>query len=88
MNEKQLKKAFDGWVFSLGWWPHSAAPSDDVTSSRGHESITTIGETIVEESQESCHSGRTSESTFRTVTMPSNDGKRFGVDIGKASAFY
>ena len=27
MNEKQLNKVFDEWVFSLGWWPHGAASS-------------------------------------------------------------
>lgn len=92
MNEKQLEKVFDGWVFSLGWWPHGAASSAIGTLSSGHDSTVTVRKTGVEESQEFsrelCHSSRIFESTFRTVTMESNAGKRFGVDVGKANAYH
>jgi hypothetical protein len=62
------------------------------TITPGHDSIAAIREIAVEESQGSsqglCHSGRTSESTFRTVTIESNAGRRFGVDVGKANTYH
>lgn len=71
MGEKQLRKVFDGWLFSLGWWQISSPVAEE----RG-----------LKDTQESRDSGKTIGGASPTVTMVMRDRKRFGVDVGKACA--
>lgn len=70
MSEKELRKVFDGWVFSLGWWSTGTSVVGGKGSGSGRESPQSLKD-----------NDSSARLTFTTVAL---DEKRFGVDVGKA----
>lgn len=63
INDKDLAKSLEGWLFSLGWWEKR-------------------GKTVATEIEDS-HAVKEAH-THASPISRSNEGKRFGIDIGKA----
>jgi hypothetical protein len=69
MNDKQLRKALDGWVFSLGWWQRNSAVAEERQS---------------QDALDQRDSEEVLRNASPTVTSVVPDEKRFGIDVGKA----
>ncbi|KAK7978438.1 hypothetical protein PG988_005928 [Apiospora saccharicola] len=97
MSDRELRAAFDGWLFSLGWWARADGGEKTGTDGAGNEGYdnwktTTAGTVLGSHGTGSFSDDSGSATTITNVdgaSTPREDSSRwtrFGIDIGTASS--